>query len=306
MLTYLQNHTTISQASSSHRCSSTNLTRSSCLTTHSTSKALYSRSAPIQRSRHRLSPSSRGGLTGALPELTQLYSLAAGSTVQPTPWLMSALGFPLTLLAVSTVAGVFALVDAFRKTAPPKVHMEQSEFNKAVVDECPTLTAPYRPFPFITNGHVETIFAAKFRRCPKIDYERDSVLMGDGGRVALDAESEGSLPKDAPVVILLPGLTGGSHDSYVCYAVENARKQGIRAVVFNGRGTADSPVTTPQYYSACNTHDLRARDHCYFALTVNPKTLTCATPGPRSLLAVTVETPKSLICFQGPGDHHFA
>ena len=31
------------------------------------------------------------------------------------------------------------------------------------------------------------------------------------------------LPKDAPVMILLPGLTGGSHDSYVEYAVIAAR-----------------------------------------------------------------------------------
>ncbi len=54
------------------------------------------------------------------------------------------------------------------------------------------------------------------------------------------------LPEDVPVLILLPGLTGGSGDSYLLHAVNSARKQGIRAVVFNSRGTADSPVLTPQ------------------------------------------------------------
>lgn len=66
-----------------------------------------------------------------------------------------------------------------------------------------------------------------------------------------------ALPPDAPVLVLLPGLTGGSGDSYVLHAVASARRAGIRAVVFNSRGTADSPVTTPQFYSASFTGDTR-------------------------------------------------
>lgn len=44
----------------------------------------------------------------------------------------------------------------------------------------------------------------------------------DGGCVALDTEDlppNQQLPEDAPVLILLPGLTGGSEDSYVQHAV---------------------------------------------------------------------------------------
>ncbi len=66
-----------------------------------------------------------------------------------------------------------------------------------------------------------------------------------------------ALPADAPVLVLLPGLTGGSGDSYVLHAVASARRAGIRAVVFNSRGTADSPVVTPQFYSASFTGDTR-------------------------------------------------
>lgn len=65
------------------------------------------------------------------------------------------------------------------------------------------------------------------------------------------------LPADAPVMVLLPGLTGGSEDSYVQHAVEHARAAGIRAVVFNSRGTSGSPVTTAQFYSSSYTEDLR-------------------------------------------------
>lgn len=65
------------------------------------------------------------------------------------------------------------------------------------------------------------------------------------------------LPDDAPVLILLPGLTGGSGDTYVQHAVQQARGVGVRAAVFNSRGTAGSPVLTPRFYSASFTDDMR-------------------------------------------------
>ena len=36
------------------------------------------------------------------------------------------------------------------------------------------------------------------------------------------------LPEDAPVLVLLPGLTGGSHDTYVQHMVSRAREAGFR------------------------------------------------------------------------------
>lgn len=93
------------------------------------------------------------------------------------------------------------------------------------------------------------------------------------------------LSKDAPVVVILPGLTGepclyrtcpvipfkcaawylemeghaagGSQDSYVQYAIKAAKDVGMRGVVYNPRGLANSPVLTPRLYSASYTGDLR-------------------------------------------------
>lgn len=156
---------------------------------------------------------------------------------------------------------MYAWVDAKRKTELPKIYTAQTDFNTSVLKRCPTLNSPYRPTPFLSNGHVETIFAARSRTAPHINYRRECLRMPDGGTVALDWEHfdvhEQGLPDSAPVLILFPGLTGGSNDSYVLHAVQQARKCGIRAVVFNSRGTGDSPVTTPQYYSASFTGDTR-------------------------------------------------
>ena len=70
-----------------------------------------------------------------------------------------------------------------------------------------------------------------------------------------------ALPDDAPVLILLPGLTGGGDDSYVRYAVHHAETHGTRAVVFNSRGCGDTFVTTPRYYSGLYIGDMQRVVH---------------------------------------------
>ncbi|KAE8677272.1 Esterase/lipase/thioesterase family protein isoform 2 [Hibiscus syriacus] len=90
---------------------------------------------------------------------------------------------------------------------------------------------PYKPFPIsCSNRHLETIFAAFFRTFPE-------------------------LPPDSPILILLPGLTGGCQDSYVKHMLVKAKSKGWRVVVFNSRGCANSPVTTPQLQTASFTAD---------------------------------------------------
>ncbi|TKY67908.1 Embryogenesis-associated protein EMB8 [Spatholobus suberectus] len=122
------------------------------------------------------------------------------------------------------------------------------------------LSRPYRPFPLLAgNRHLETIFAAFFRSVPNVRLQRECLRTHDGGAVALDWVSgdDRRLPPDSPVLILLPGLTGGSEDAYVRHMLVRARSKGWRVVVFNSRGCGDSPVTTPQFYSASFLGDMR-------------------------------------------------
>ncbi|GMP68425.1 hypothetical protein CsSME_00028052 [Camellia sinensis var. sinensis] len=122
------------------------------------------------------------------------------------------------------------------------------------------LNRPYKPYPVIGwNRHVETIFAAFFRSLPNVRFRRECLRTKDNGSVALDWVSgdDFRLPPDSPLLILLPGLTGGSGDTYVRHMLARARKNRWRVVVFNSRGCGDSPVTTPQFYSASFIEDLR-------------------------------------------------
>ncbi|KIY92980.1 abhydrolase domain-containing protein 1/3 [Monoraphidium neglectum] len=164
--------------------------------------------------------------------------------------------------ALAAAAGAVAWLDARSKAAKPELVFDPNcEFTTTVLSRCPTLKSEYRPVPLLTNPHVETIAIAKLRSDPKLPFRREIILTKDGGAVAIDWEhfdmEEHELPEDAPVIVLLPGLTGGSTDTYIQHAVQQARAVGVRAAVFNSRGTASSPVLTPQFYSASFTDDTR-------------------------------------------------
>ncbi|KAG9452599.1 hypothetical protein H6P81_005503 [Aristolochia fimbriata] len=122
-----------------------------------------------------------------------------------------------------------------------------------------SLRRPYKPFPVLAwNAHVETIAAFLFRSVPDVTFRRECLRTKDDGTVALDWVSgdDTRLPPDSPTLILLPGHTGGSSDAYVRHMLLRASKKGWRVVVFNHRGCENSPVTTPQLYSASFTEDI--------------------------------------------------
>ncbi|KAL9680347.1 hypothetical protein QQ045_018225 [Rhodiola kirilowii] len=124
-----------------------------------------------------------------------------------------------------------------------------------------SLDLGYTAYPIIGwNRHVETIFASFFRTRPDVRLKRECLRTKDGGAVSLDwvVGDDRNVPEDSPILILLPGLTGGSQDSYVRHMLVRARSNGWRVVVFNSRGCGGSPVTTSQFYSASFTGDLRA------------------------------------------------
>ncbi|XP_020292817.1 phospholipase ABHD3 isoform X2 [Pseudomyrmex gracilis] len=90
---------------------------------------------------------------------------------------------------------------------------------------------------------------------PLVEYRREILTLSDGGEVALDwAEKDCSAT--SPIVIILPGLTGGSQAEYIKCLVSAARKIGMRCVIFNNRGLGGIKLKTPRTYCASNCDDL--------------------------------------------------
>ncbi|XP_074588564.1 embryogenesis-associated protein EMB8-like [Curcuma longa] len=192
-----------------------------------------------------LSSLSRSSLPwrAAVPPFASMASASAGSCNDART---SGAGDPLALQVEESLD-------------PPLSSLEVIGPSRALLNRFESLRRPYKPFAVVGwNRHVETIFAAFFRSLPSVRLRRECLRTRDDGAIALDwvVGDEQQLLLDAPVLILLPGLTGGSDDPYVRHILIRARKKGWRVVVFNSRGCANSPVTTPQFYSASFTEDL--------------------------------------------------
>lgn len=154
----------------------------------------------------------------------------------------------------------------FKSSGPLDIAANPGGLNKFLLERLTELKKAYKRYPLIVNRHQETIFAALFRALPNIKFRRECLRMEDGGTVALDWPIIGEagcetvvthVGQSSPVLILLPGLTGGSNDTYVRHLLIRAKRRGWNVVVFNSRGCADSPVTTPKFYSASFTEDTR-------------------------------------------------
>ncbi|CAO3686254.1 unnamed protein product [Umbelopsis vinacea] len=148
--------------------------------------------------------------------------------------------------------------------------------------KCPSLIGPnayFRPTMYLPNGHLQTFWAAYYNATDiqnKIEYERQHVPTEDGGTFTLDWSPPFSeRPVDnTPTLVVLHGLTGGSHESYIrsLLAVVTKPPFNYRAVVFNARGCANSEITTPRLFNGARTDDLRT------ALTAIQEKLDVSTP----------------------------
>ncbi|KAJ3109959.1 hypothetical protein HDU96_007038 [Phlyctochytrium bullatum] len=108
---------------------------------------------------------------------------------------------------------------------------------------------------------LQTVWASltgNFRHS-KVTYERDILSLPDGGIISMDwCPSLDLSDKSTPIVVILHGLTGGSHESYVQDLVHEIVHVGkLRAVVCNFRGCAETELKTSQLYSGAWTEDIR-------------------------------------------------
>ncbi|KAJ6630779.1 AB-hydrolase YheT [Mycena sp. CBHHK59/15] len=172
--------------------------------------------------------------------------------------------------------GALFSVASGRRNKPPLLHfpdnpavvaLRQSFEDRSTTTECPSLRSNFSPAWWLFNGHLQTIYCVlgDFTKRDRLQYNRKFIRLLEGGTLGLDfAPADFSqVREDAPIIVVLHGLTGGSYESYVrsilvpaCKAIEEGGL-GYRAVVVNFRGCAGVPITSPQLYSAGYTDDIR-------------------------------------------------
>ncbi|EGI65160.1 PREDICTED: abhydrolase domain-containing protein 3 [Acromyrmex echinatior] len=130
-------------------------------------------------------------------------------------------------------------------------------FRSFLETNIPLVQNKFWPTLWCFESRAQTIMASilRSRILPYLEYRREILALSDGGEVALDwAEKDCSIT--SPIVVILPGLTGGSQAEYVKCLVSAARKNGIRCVIFNNRGLGGLQLKTPRTYCAANSDDL--------------------------------------------------
>ena len=77
----------------------------------------------------------------------------------------------------------------------------------------PSLTAHFRPAVGLSNPHLQTLWGPLWRRLPELARSRERLWLTDGDFIDLDWH--GPHQPDAPLVLVLHGLTGSSQSPYV-------------------------------------------------------------------------------------------
>ncbi|KAI1126374.1 carboxylesterase-like protein [Nemania abortiva] len=149
---------------------------------------------------------------------------------------------------------------------------------------CRETVPPCNLNPLLFNGHLQTVWTATKAHGPPVHYKR-RVFEADHakfkGSFAVDfvvepsADSDESLPPrttyfskeelasmgsddSRPMLVVLHGLTGGSHEVYLRYAIESLIEDGKWEIcVINSRGCAKSRITSGLFYNARATWDTR-------------------------------------------------
>ncbi|EFA76769.1 hypothetical protein PPL_09520 [Heterostelium album PN500] len=151
----------------------------------------------------------------------------------------------------------------YRKPKVDAINSKSNDNNTTASSDEPSVVndATFETSLLLANTHFHSYYASYHRNPLNLPTRREVLIAEDGGTVSLDwftFDNDKNFNEETPTILMLHGLTGGSHEVYVQYCAKDAyTKKGFRTVVFNYRGCAENIVTADQTYSAAFTGDLK-------------------------------------------------
>ncbi|XP_053099083.1 phospholipase ABHD3 [Hemicordylus capensis] len=148
----------------------------------------------------------------------------------------------------------------------PQLVTGSEGFCRFLQDHCPIVTETYYPPVWCWEGRVQTLLRPFITSRPNVQYRNELIKAMDGGQISLDwfDNNDSKCYPDSnmrPTILLLPGLTGTSRESYILHMIQQSKTLGYRCAVFNYRGVAGENLLTPRTYCAANTEDLETVIH---------------------------------------------
>ncbi|EHB12679.1 Abhydrolase domain-containing protein 3 [Heterocephalus glaber] len=143
----------------------------------------------------------------------------------------------------------------------PRLVTGGESFSRFLQEHCPVVTETYYPTVWCWESRGQTLLRPFITAKPPVRYRNELIKTADGGQISLDwfDNDNSAYYTDAstrPTILLLPGLTGTSKESYILHMIHLSEELGYRCVVFNNRGVAGENLLTPRTYCCANTEDL--------------------------------------------------
>lgn len=172
----------------------------------------------------------------------------------------------------------------FTHASSPVALKERDGAQTDLLKICEKITPPCHMNPLLFNGHLQTMWTATKQHGPPVYYRRKVFDADDKafeGTFAVDfvaqpfEETDSTLPPrtvyfedqefetlasddNRPQLVVLHGLSGGSHEIYLRHAIAPLIDSGNWEVcVVNSRGCANSKFTSGILYNARATWDFR-------------------------------------------------
>jgi predicted alpha/beta-fold hydrolase len=112
----------------------------------------------------------------------------------------------------------------------------------------------FAPAWWLPNPHLQTLWGSLCRRSPRLQRPRERLWLADGD--FLDLDWYGPHEADAPLVLLLHGLTGSSSSHYMGGLQQQLADRGWASAALNWRGCSGEPNLLPRAYHSGVSDDL--------------------------------------------------
>ncbi|KAJ8776581.1 hypothetical protein J1605_015170 [Eschrichtius robustus] len=162
----------------------------------------------------------------------------------------------------------------------PQLVTGGESFSRFLQDHCPVVTETYYPTVWCWESRGQTLLRPFITSKPPVKYRNELIKTADGGQISLDwfDDDNSKCYMDAstrPTILLLPGLTGTSKESYILHMIHLSEELGYRTtqegcqpdvdtnslnrIEFSSNTDKSSSVistATPRTYCCANTEDL--------------------------------------------------
>ncbi len=121
---------------------------------------------------------------------------------------------------------------------------------RIVHDLMPIIESTYQPPLAFKNTHFNTIYAAKIRKPPALNYSRNRINLQDGDFLDIDWSYASTTKKSKSVVLLFHGLEGHAKRPYMAGTAKILNSNGYDCAAVNLRGcSGDTNLKLRSYHS---------------------------------------------------------